>query len=229
MAEQQLPVWNSEGIEPPANLQIDGWQPGVKPPAQYFDWLFNRAYKCLEELQTITEALETNKANGEDLTMLNNKVTQHLVDETKHVTSSERTKWNNKLDSVPDASTTQKGITQLVDSYSSTSTTTAVTPNALKQVNDAAVIHMQNDTVHLLQNGGFLNGAVDYNSLLVNRLYQVGTTTGSNYPPPEPYGILLQLQPLNTGFAFQLYFCVTSGNLYTRVYGNTAWTSWALR
>ncbi|MER2119199.1 MAG: hypothetical protein ABS935_02970 [Solibacillus sp.] len=78
MAEQQLPVWNNGGIEPPANLQQDGWQPGVKPPAQYFDWLFNRAYKCLEELQAITEALETNKANGTDLTTLNNKVTQHL-------------------------------------------------------------------------------------------------------------------------------------------------------
>ena len=81
MAEQQLPVWNNEGVEPPANLQIDGWQPGVKPPAQYFDWLFNRAYKCLEELQAITEALETNKANGTDLTTLNNKVTQHLDEE----------------------------------------------------------------------------------------------------------------------------------------------------
>lgn len=80
MAEQQLPIWNSEGVEPPANLQRDGWQPGVKPPAQYFDWLFNRAYKCLEELQSITEALETNKANGEDLITLNNKVTQHLVE-----------------------------------------------------------------------------------------------------------------------------------------------------
>ncbi|MFL0584729.1 hypothetical protein ACH0B6_19345 [Solibacillus silvestris] len=84
MAEQQLPVWNSEGIEPPVNLQIDGWQPGVKPPAQYFDWLFNRAYKCLEELQAITEALETNKANGTDLTSLSNYLTQHLDETTKH-------------------------------------------------------------------------------------------------------------------------------------------------
>lgn len=82
MAEQQLPVWNSKGVEPPANLQREGWQPGVKPPAQYFDWLFNRAYECLEELQAITEALETNKANGTDLTTLNNKVTKHL-DESK--------------------------------------------------------------------------------------------------------------------------------------------------
>lgn len=79
MAEQQLPVWNNGGIEPPANLQQDGWQPGVKPPAQYFDWLFNRAYKCLEELQAITESLEINKANGTELTTLNNTLTQHLA------------------------------------------------------------------------------------------------------------------------------------------------------
>lgn len=54
MAEQQLPVWNSKGAEPPDNLKNEGWQPGVKPPAQYFDWLFNRAYRCLEELQNLS-------------------------------------------------------------------------------------------------------------------------------------------------------------------------------
>lgn len=74
MAEQQLPVWNNRGIEPPANLQQDGWQPGVKPPAQYFDWLFNRAYKCLEELQAITETLETNKADAQGLKTLSTTV-----------------------------------------------------------------------------------------------------------------------------------------------------------
>lgn len=77
MAEQQLPVWNSKGVEPPVNLQRDGWQPGVKPPAQYFDWLFNRAYECLEELQAITKELEINKANGTELKSLQQQVTQH--------------------------------------------------------------------------------------------------------------------------------------------------------
>ena len=38
---------------------------------------------------------------------------------------------------LPDASTTQKGIVQLTDSISSTSTTTAATPNSVKSVKDS--------------------------------------------------------------------------------------------
>ena len=38
---------------------------------------------------------------------------------------------------LPDASTTQKGIVQLTDSISSTSTTTAATPNSVKMVYEA--------------------------------------------------------------------------------------------
>ncbi|MFE4523941.1 hypothetical protein ACFRCQ_17845, partial [Cytobacillus firmus] len=51
MAEQ-LPKWDAAGVEPPAVLKTDGWQPGMKPSAQHMNWLFNRIYKCLEEIQT---------------------------------------------------------------------------------------------------------------------------------------------------------------------------------
>lgn len=125
MAEQQLPVWNSEGIEPPANLQIDGWQPGVKPPAQYFDWLFNRAYKCLEELQAITEALETNKANGDDLTTLDNKVTQHLADYTKSPVTYNLSTPVGLIGEI----SYKKGANNLTEVYMSLSKTTAFVQN----------------------------------------------------------------------------------------------------
>ncbi|MDR7001551.1 phage tail protein [Neobacillus niacini] len=44
------------------------------------------------------------------------------------------------IPTVNDASTTQKGIVQLTDSISSTSITTAATPNSVKTVYDTAVL-----------------------------------------------------------------------------------------
>ncbi|AJK87693.1 MULTISPECIES: hypothetical protein [Lysinibacillus] len=48
---EQLPEWNATGVEPPQSLKDSGWQPGMKPSAQHMNWLLNRAFKCIEELQ----------------------------------------------------------------------------------------------------------------------------------------------------------------------------------
>ena len=48
---ERLPQWNAVGVEPPQSLKDSGWQPGMKPSAQHMNWLLNRAYKCIEELQ----------------------------------------------------------------------------------------------------------------------------------------------------------------------------------
>ena len=47
----ELPVWMDRGVEPPESLKISGWQPGMKPSAQHMNWLFNRSYMVLKELQ----------------------------------------------------------------------------------------------------------------------------------------------------------------------------------
>ena len=64
MAEQ-LPIWQDFGVEPPDLLKTNGWQPGMKPSAQHMNWLFNRIYKCLEEIQAGggTEELEQELAD----------------------------------------------------------------------------------------------------------------------------------------------------------------------
>ncbi|WPZ17780.1 phage tail protein [Geobacillus subterraneus] len=46
----QLPTWNKEGVEPPQSLKDNGWQPSQKPPADYFNWFFNKVYKALQSL-----------------------------------------------------------------------------------------------------------------------------------------------------------------------------------
>lgn len=83
MAEQ-LPVWNNAGVEPPDSLKNTGWQPGVKPAAQHMNWLFNRAFKVLDELQ-----------KGTDLTTLKQQFSTHLNDAVRHITTADRTRWNN--------------------------------------------------------------------------------------------------------------------------------------
>lgn len=50
---EQLPEWNAVGVEPPASKKTEGWQPDDKPPADWFNWLFNRAYKVLNEIRDI--------------------------------------------------------------------------------------------------------------------------------------------------------------------------------
>jgi aconitase A len=48
--QNQLPTWNKEGVEPPQSLKDNGWQPSQKPPADYFNWFFNKTFKALQSL-----------------------------------------------------------------------------------------------------------------------------------------------------------------------------------
>lgn len=51
MFNEQLPRWDNAGVEPPDAKKIEGWLATEKPPAPYFNWLFNRIYAALQELQ----------------------------------------------------------------------------------------------------------------------------------------------------------------------------------
>lgn len=48
---EKLPEWNDPGIEPPQSKKDEGFSPGEKPPAQWFNWLFHRLYKAIQELR----------------------------------------------------------------------------------------------------------------------------------------------------------------------------------
>lgn len=48
---EQLPEWHATGVEPPESKKNQGWQPDDKPPADWFNWLFNRIYKVLVEIR----------------------------------------------------------------------------------------------------------------------------------------------------------------------------------
>ena len=71
--EKQLPEWNDIGTEPPQSKKDTGWEEREKPPAQWFNWLQNRTYEALKELQE-KSALKTDLENIEvPVKSVNNK------------------------------------------------------------------------------------------------------------------------------------------------------------
>lgn len=114
----ELPIWLAEGVKPPENMLKVGWKASQKPPADYFNWFFNRTHVALSELQekTATEKNVTlhtnNKSNPHAVTatqvglgeVINQKQATKLEfdahdnDTIRHTTLEERTKWNAKAE-----------------------------------------------------------------------------------------------------------------------------------
>ncbi|TKI65550.1 hypothetical protein FC756_15990 [Lysinibacillus mangiferihumi] len=76
----ELPIWLNQGVEPPESLKTTGWQPGMKPSAQHMNWLFNRSYLVMKELQENSGTAELQN----ELNALKTKVNTHLEDKAQH-------------------------------------------------------------------------------------------------------------------------------------------------
>lgn len=48
---KKLAEWKAAGTEPPESLKESGFTAGYKPPAAYFNWLFNTTYEALKEIR----------------------------------------------------------------------------------------------------------------------------------------------------------------------------------
>ena len=44
--------WNQPGVEPTQDKKNEGWTPEEKPPAEYFNWFFNRTCRAVNYLKT---------------------------------------------------------------------------------------------------------------------------------------------------------------------------------
>ncbi|MGF0470295.1 hypothetical protein ACQQ6W_11685 [Lysinibacillus fusiformis] len=153
--DRKLPEWNAVGVEPPQSLKDSGWQPGMKPSAQHMNWLLNRAYKCILDLQQ-------NGGNIEELEQsvhaLENKISSHVDDVASH------TKWIETVGGIANALTaTVPGITSykngLAVSFPATSNSTAaVTLNInglgaipIKNLNGVAVSNLKASGVYTVR------------------------------------------------------------------------------
>ena len=56
--ENTPPKWDAKGTEPSADLQTNGFTAGYKPPAAYFNFLFNKITACITELQAFLKGVE---------------------------------------------------------------------------------------------------------------------------------------------------------------------------
>ena len=120
---QELPEWNVAGTKPPQSKLDTGWQIGERPPSGWWNWLLNRTYLAVQELQQ--EAINVDQrgvANGVASLGADGKVPASQLN----------------VSSPPDASTTVKGIVMLENSTTSTSVTKAATPNSVKSAYDLA-------------------------------------------------------------------------------------------
>ncbi len=121
----------------------------------------------------------------------------------------------------PTGTTAAAGIVQLEDSVSSTSTTTAATPNSVKSANDAAVVANALASNALPKSGGTLVGAVAFSgsgalaSPLLNGTIRVDKLSGDNGPfriinggpwvdPGAPTQPVVVFQPVNSGIGINL-------------------------
>ncbi|MBD7944701.1 hypothetical protein H9650_11300 [Psychrobacillus sp. Sa2BUA9] len=81
-----LPHWEAPGIEPPTSLRENGWKAGIKPPDEYFNYLQNKAYEALKELQEYAVHKDEMDLSGvatkEDLKVVKEGLTTHLADKT---------------------------------------------------------------------------------------------------------------------------------------------------
>jgi hypothetical protein len=50
--QNELADWNAPGVEPPQSKKDNGWDPEEKPPADWFNWFFNKTFKSLQSLFT---------------------------------------------------------------------------------------------------------------------------------------------------------------------------------
>lgn len=114
--KKELPKWEAVGVTPPDSLQVEGWKAAQRPPADYFNWFFNKTYYALKELQeesartTHLELHKNDKQNPHNVTsaqvglgnVLNQKQATkvefdaHYDDNVRHITSTERNNWNSK-------------------------------------------------------------------------------------------------------------------------------------
>jgi len=115
----QLPEWNAPGVEPPQSKKDEGWGVTEKPPADWFNWFFYRTYNALKSLFNLAQHKEEKgQPNGYASLDGNGKIPETQI---------------------KDATVSQKGIVQLNNTVSSTSTTQVATANAVKTAYDRAV------------------------------------------------------------------------------------------
>lgn len=85
MAEfkNSLPVWRALGIEPPLSKTERGWKIDERPPADYMNYLQNKTYESIRELQENAVHKDTFKVISDETTIIKQKAEDNEKQITK--------------------------------------------------------------------------------------------------------------------------------------------------
>ncbi|MEK4113217.1 tail fiber protein [Paenibacillus sp. FSL M7-1414] len=210
---QKLPEWNAPGVEPSATQKQTGFQPGMKPPAQWFNWHLNWSYLALKELQE--KAAEKSYVDN-------------LVEELRGEIGDA---------DIPDASLTVKGKVQLSNKIDGDSQSVAPTEKALNDARLAAQIYVDDKAWQkfpLTQDNGVLKApanGVNLNTLTGPGLYYCSLP--SNSPTDLPFNnwfVDVRVQnPTASGLIMQTATQYNTSTFYVRQKIGTTWTAWVLQ
>ncbi|HHB1907137.1 TPA: hypothetical protein ACOQ31_004811 [Bacillus cereus] len=76
--DKRLPVWKALGTEPPISKVENGWKIDERPPADYMNYLHNKTYEAIQELQE-------NAAHKEDIKAIEENVTNAMVENNNKI------------------------------------------------------------------------------------------------------------------------------------------------
>ncbi|ETT58170.1 phage tail protein [Paenibacillus sp. FSL H8-0457] len=176
---EKLPDWGNPGTEPPASKKQAGFLPSEKPPADWFNWLFNRAYKVLEEIRSKVELLG-NKGKPGGYAGLDNtgKIPPELLPDGQEIV-------------LPDASLTEKGIVQLSNATNGIRENVAPTEKALGEVMKEALagkqlgVEQKANLVAVLNSKGITASTNESWAQLISKLSDPNIVNASDATLPE--------------------------------------------
>ena len=77
----KAPEWNAVGAKPTEDLINQGFAAGYKPPADYFNYMFNQYKKSIDETQEAVNTLDTNLAATDSVVKANYIETEQKLEE----------------------------------------------------------------------------------------------------------------------------------------------------
>ncbi|WP_239256697.1 pyocin knob domain-containing protein [Listeria ilorinensis] len=124
--EKELPDWEAEGTKPPETTRKNGWQAKQKPPANWFNWFFNKAYQALKELQEKAALHSDLTAHKDDKTnphaVTKAQVGLGNLDNTKQATKAEFDAHTNNKENPHAVTKSQVGLGNVDDAKQATKT-----------------------------------------------------------------------------------------------------------
>ena len=128
--DNETPEWENTGTEPPTELKEGGFLAGYRPPANYFNWFFNRIYKAVQEIKDKI----TNNEIGGDVYFIEDTSSSSEEPEIEPAVLSLIQDVDTKVDSDMETVTTEIGN---IDSLTTTDKDTVV--SAVNSLEDGKV------------------------------------------------------------------------------------------